>query len=302
MLFKEIRHDDSLSDLERGCCLGSVVGVYERCFHLLLQDQRLVTVFGEERAMMPMSICTNAAPARPFVFLRLREGAEGRICNGLFSIPTADFHCRLGGTAVSLRRDAQTAPKSFEPFERALLRAGKRCGSGKWLPQWIGFLRTGSPLPGGAVILRRFADLLRETEGGGEGLDSALMALVGMGDGLTPSADDMICGGAAAAWLWWPEEKQGRFLKAILEFCEKQGKERTTLLSCQQLMQTARGELSDPLYDLAVSLSCGSGDLDGKTKCVAEYGGSSGTELCMGLLAGLYAAAAYCGGGGNREW
>ena len=42
MRCKAIRYDDTLAGLEQGCCQGRVMGVYERCFHLLLEDQRLV--------------------------------------------------------------------------------------------------------------------------------------------------------------------------------------------------------------------------------------------------------------------
>ena len=302
MQFREIRHDENLTGLESAHCLGRVVGVYDKCFHLLLPDQRLVTVFGAVADMMPMSICTDAAPEHPFASLRLREGAQASICGGFFSSPAGGFVCRMGGEAVSLRRSALAVPPMPESFADALLRRGKRCGVGRWLPQWIEFLRTGGPLPDQAAALLRFAALLAVADGGESGLESALLQVVGMGVGLTPSADDMLCGVAAAAWLWWPVRRREPFLKALLKFCETRGRERTTLLSCQQLMQTAQGVLSDPLYALAVCLSAGTNDLDKVTENVVEYGSSSGTELCMGLLAGLHMAAAFCESERSEKW
>lgn len=292
MRCKAIRYDDTLAGLEQGCCQGQVMGVYERCFHLLLEDQRLVTVFGAAADMMPLSICTDTTPDRPFASLKLLEGMRAGVCEGVLSVPAAGLFCRLGGEPISLLRRPLPPPGRPAPFEAALLRHGKRQGGGQCLPQWIESLRTGSPPPAAPEALARFAAFLTAVGGGGTELREALWKTVGLGVGLTPSADDMICGAAAAAWLWWPKGLRSRFLGAILEFCRVQGRARTTLISCQQMEQTAQGRLSDPLYALAECLSGGKDSLDRAVERVSAYGSSSGTELCMGLLAGLYVAAA----------
>lgn len=295
--------DAALADLMTGNVSAEVMGVYEKSFHLLLADERLVTVFGSVPWLMPMSIRTNANMERPFRDIPLSHGQRAWFSNGVLTVPEAGFLCTLGEMEpVSMLRHPLPLPKEPDALEEALLRPGKRRGAGVWLPQWIRFLKTGADLPEDAVLLHRFAELLESLSRGQEAVTESLMALVGMGIGLTPSADDMICGLCAAVKLWQPSRAAEDFPQILEGFCKALGRTRTTRISCQQLALTAEGILSDPVYDLAMALSGEKRTLDRSLGLVLEYGSSSGTEFCMGLLSGLYLAGSRSGNERNAKW
>lgn len=293
MWFRAKRCDEALADLRSLSVAGKVQGVYNRCFHLLLEDSRLITVFGDIADIMPMSVCTDGKAEAPFDNVPLEPGQQAVISCGILAIPQAGFLCTLQMQSVSLLRGRLPPPVRLQELRETLLAQGKPRGAGQWLPQWVEYLDWGSPLPEDAVILHRFTRLLSAVEQDAEGIREALSKLVGLGIGLTPSADDMICGLCAAICLWWPEKKGRIFLDTLTDYCCEYGKLRTTFVSCQQLERTAKGFLSDPVYELGRTISGQGGDLNLALENVTEYGSSSGTELCMGLLAGIYAAISF---------
>ncbi len=69
-----IRYDSALSDLWKKKQAGTVAGIYQQCFHVLLDDGRIITVFGRGQQTMPMSIYTDAEGERPFWTVPLEEG------------------------------------------------------------------------------------------------------------------------------------------------------------------------------------------------------------------------------------
>lgn len=289
MLLKSLCYDVALADLLHGHMNGKVMGVYQNSFHLLLRDGRLVTVFGSIENKMPMSICTTASEVFPFRNIWLKPGMNAVISDGVLTIAEADFECELGGVSKDFHRSRLPVPRDIDIFESTLRKAAKQNGAGEFLPHWLAFWQRQTPVPMQAVIPNRIIALLHAVENGPEAITRTLLNSVGLGIGLTPSADDMICGVATACWLYWPEPHRSRFLNALQDFCRNWGKERTTLLSCQQILQTSMGILSEPVYQLARSLNTDCEDFIAEsTAAVIDYGNSSGTELCMGFLAGLY--------------
>lgn len=303
MLCRETCCDSSLGDLREEFHRAHILGVYRRSFHLLLDDHRLVTVFGNVRRPMPMSICTDATAEYPFAAAPLAEGMPAFFCDGILTIQEAAFWCSLGGDTIDLHRKSLPVPASFLELEAALLRHGKRTGAGEWLSQWVHWLKEGGELPGEALVLQRIVRLIFAADCDFRQLHKVLMESIGLGIGLTPSADDMICGMAAAAWLFWPEQRKRPFLEALHQFCAAKGEERTTLVSCQQLLLAAQGILSDPIFQLAEAVSMGREEsIDVSMAELVQYGSSSGTELGMGLLAGVRMAESYGGKERNNQW
>ncbi len=303
MWTKEVSCDRDLLFLRRGSHRGTVLGVYRKCFHIQLEDGRILTVFGNIQEKMPLSITTDALPGTPFDAVPVEPGMDVFFEEGILAIPRAEFWCRLGGKTLSFDRKPLPVPKAVSSLENALLAHGKRNGAGGDLEDWLAWLRRGCSLPEGAMILRRVADVLEALDKNTAALENALLRSIGLGIGLTPSADDMICGIAAAARLYWPEPERERFLKVLEDFCENQGLERTTAISCQQLLLAARGKLSDPVYRLAEGLSYGAeAEIKDLALRVMDYGSSSGTELCMGFLAGIQKAMQYCESERNHKW
>ena len=46
MVCRVMYYDSSLEDLQQEFHTGIVMGIYHKCFHLLLDDGRLITIFG----------------------------------------------------------------------------------------------------------------------------------------------------------------------------------------------------------------------------------------------------------------
>lgn len=295
------RYDKALADLLWQEHTGLVLGIYRKCFHLLLDDGRVVTVFADEKRTMPMSLYTDISDLETFACLPLEEGQAASFQKNHLRIPDASFFCKLGGTEANLLRPSLPVPHGTDLLQEALLRFGKANGEGRWLRPWCDHVSRNARLPKKANLLDRMDMLMKAIDFGGDGIWTGLMNTVGLGIGLTPSGDDMICGMAAAAWLYWPETRKQPFLRTLSRFCQKLGWERTTRLSCQQLELTARGVLSDPVFQLGEALSVGQGELvDSATMDVIQYGSSSGTELCMGFLAGMDMAVRYWESEGKR--
>ncbi len=299
----EICCDQSLLDLRRGSRQGRILGVYHKCFHVMLPEGRLVTVFGNQVQKVPMAIYTDAPADCPFGKVALAEGMPVFFENGVLSIPGAFFWCRLGGEGIGFTRKPLPVPQDVLGLETAIADLGKNNGAGAFREAWQAYLHHAHPLPEDATVLRRIAGLLEAVDGTPPGVEAALLDCIGLGIGLTPSADDMVCGIAAAAWLYWPRAVREQFLGTLEAFCRNQGSMRTPWISCQQLLLTARGQLSDPVYQLAEALSRNqSWQIRDLAASVMDYGSSSGTELCMGFLAGLRKATVYCESERNHEW
>ena len=80
----------------------------------------------------------------------------------------------------------------------------------------------------------------------------------------------------------------GEFLNLLRSYVKAFGRGRTTLVSTQQLELSADGVMSDPLFHLMQCIAQNvPEDTMRRALCkTVEYGSSSGTELCMGILAG----------------
>ena len=114
--------------------------------------------------------------------------------------------------------------------------------------------------------------------------------LIGFGIGLTPSGDDVLGGIAAGLFLGGISETQNRFVPILRDTLREAG--RTTEISAQGLRQIAAGDIADIIYDVAFSIA----ELDGPevvraVRTLLSFGGSSGTEITLGLCLGLELAA-----------
>lgn len=83
--------DSSLADLRTGFHTATVIGVYRKCFHLLMDDGRLITVFGKIKQQMPMSLRTDVPGEEPFGLLPLEEGQRACLERGFLTIPDGCF-------------------------------------------------------------------------------------------------------------------------------------------------------------------------------------------------------------------
>ncbi|MFH1820843.1 MAG: DUF2877 domain-containing protein, partial [Methanobacteriota archaeon] len=122
-----------------------------------------------------------------------------------------------------------------------------------------------------------------------EGVETAAKNLVGLGLGLSPSADDMLVGFTSA--LWWISNSFGKGVdriykinKAISSYADI-----TNLLSGQLLAHAARGEVNERLAELlAAILARLESDIDNLVDLVTKIGETSGLDVMVGLILGAY--------------
>ena len=268
-----------------------VIGVYRKCFNVLIGSGTIVSVFVNTGYAMPMSIHTNlnegGEPFFDFVF----EGDDVWISGGvltsdgfaciLFDAILQEMHrCAVPGTDAAILENQQLL------FASLLKKHGKRRGEGKNLERWIKFLFEGIAPPPSEKILCSLAYLFEAIRSGEkQAVIAGLERTVGAGIGLTPSADDVICGMCHALYLFGAG---GEFLSLLRSYVKAFGRGRTTLVSTQQLELSADGAMSDPLFHLMQCIAQNvPEDTMRRALCkTVEYGSSSGTELCMGILAG----------------
>lgn len=133
---------------------------------------------------------------------------------------------------------------------------------------------------------RRFADLCRVLDRH-EAADQAVFRLVGLGPGLTPSGDDLLCGllGALAA--------AGDTRFENVRRCVMQHLDRTTSASQDYLTQACTPWWTGLLHDFFAAIAEPHGDVAGAFRRLAARGHSSGIDQAAGLVAGLALAAGH---------
>lgn len=286
-----VRLDRALSDLKSADVHGVVIGVYRKCFNVLIGSGTIVSVFVNTGYAMPMSIHTNLNEGGEPFFDCVFEGDDVWISGGvltsdgfaciLFDAILQEMHrCAVPGTDAAILENQQLL------FASLLKKHGKRRGEGKNLERWIKFLFEGIAPPPSEKILCSLAYLFEAIRSGEkQAVIAGLERTVGAGIGLTPSADDVICGMCHALYLFGAG---GEFLSLLRSYVKAFGRGRTTLVSTQQLELSADGAMSDPLFHLMQCIAQNvPEDTMRRALCkTVEYGSSSGTELCMGILAG----------------
>jgi hypothetical protein len=132
----------------------------------------------------------------------------------------------------------------------------------------------------------RFADLCHKLHRQ-EAVDQAVFRLVGLGPGLTPSGDDLLCGllGALAA------AGDARF--ETVRRTVMQHLERTTSASKDYLTQACAPWWTGSLYGFFAAIAEPDGDIAGAFTCLSARGHSSGIDQGAGLVAGLALAAGH---------
>jgi Protein of unknown function (DUF2877) len=134
------------------------------------------------------------------------------------------------------------------------------------LPRWSPGVRLELP----ESALRALADSDAE----------AAMALLGRGDGLTPSGDDVLAGWMVARYA------TGRALTPVVDVVLTEAADRTTRLSATLLRRAAEGEAIRVCRDLLLSLRSGSG-VDEARDRLLRIGHTSGAALAVGISLGL---------------
>ncbi|HSB90829.1 MAG TPA: DUF2877 domain-containing protein [Anaerolineales bacterium] len=118
-------------------------------------------------------------------------------------------------------------------------------------------------------------------------LESAAVALAGLGGGFTPAGDDFLMGAMFACWATRPDREAGQ----IGEMIVRAAAPRTTTASAAWLSAAARGEASWPWHPLVDSLATGEATaVTQAAETILETGHTSGEDALAGFLATVHPA------------
>ena len=239
--------------------------------------------------------------------------------------PRTPAHVRARLEAARALADAVAqTPVALRPSGCTSLQAGPMAGCAP-LARYLSddlLVRTGVPLTGAwghgllhrmAVHLHRFAMALaasgapvREASATAPLPDAsvrvaaeALVGLLGLGPGLTPSGDDVVMGVLAAlVWQAWPGAcaPPGLLSKAWVEELARSVRQaaprRTNRISARLLWHAAAGVLHAPAMRVGAALMAGDPDaVRREAPYLLATGSTSGADLAVGLLVGTLCVA-----------
>ncbi|MDR1603398.1 MAG: DUF2877 domain-containing protein [Gracilibacteraceae bacterium] len=278
-------------------CRGAVAGIYRRCFNLLYPDERLVTVFTARTRLLPGGVRTDLPAEADCRRIGLATGQLAYSAGGNLHIPGAKYVCRLAGAAHRdlRRRGRDLAVEQRQAAGRALagaLISQLPAAASHKASDWVAFLAARGEPPFadpsyGRYFYRHFYDLLLAVKAlDDKRATAALQAFAGRGPGLTPAADDMICGLAAWLGLCAASALTTRlFFRILADYCAGPARRQTTESSVFYLACAVRLEFADPVWELLPALIDGDeAVLMAKVRGILAFGASSGADFCLGML------------------
>ena len=243
---------------------GFVASVHARAVSLLLDDGPLVAFLPGESPLHPWAV---AVPLASRDLARIGEGATVRVSDGVLEV--GPLRIELAGLEVvdlRLRRRLRALP---DAGRQALARgAAARPAAGPFDPAL-------------AIALERFRT-------GGE--LRGLVTLVGLGEGLTPSGDDVLVG--VLAGLDAARETLGDAAVLRERLCAEleRGTSRTTRLAAQMLDAAAAGFYAEPVLGVLETLALPKPGAKALERAIADLlavGHRSGADTLRGISAAL---------------
>lgn len=268
---------------------AAVHSVFHTSANLLYHGQ-LVTLLDDTRPLYPCAARLGGSlPA-------LSAGEPVLLCRERILFPRSGFTVTLDRaqvTSLSLLSPPSTLqqphPAAAEALRETILTRGKPEG---FAPLLTMLEASPSPLPDNPYV-RYAADRIpalfaalrqRDTEAAGE----AAYSIAGCGIGLTPSADDFLCGVMASVLASAIARGEQNEWLPITAAMAKRAAPRTNLISAAFLRQAACGQLSSDvltliraLYSSVLSLRLPSAAMN-----VIAFGETSGTDILTGIYFG----------------
>jgi hypothetical protein len=184
--------------------------------------------------------------------------------------------------------------RNLELAKRLAANKGKREGLGQLLPLVDEIAAGKMPRApdlniSAKAVLPGLVDLVKAVRSGNVGgVKGAARKLIGLGPGLSPSADDALSGFTAS--LWWVSHSLGRGINSVKRINEtiSSCSGTTTLLSQQLLRHAAKGETNERVEGLLEAILAGTAsDVEKGVEGVMQIGETSGTDTMVGLLLGV---------------
>ena len=289
---------------------GQVLAVLSNAVYLLSESGHILGIAGEDAEDGPFTLRVRNIDA----LLHLLRGRDSRAFAG-----TQTFLELAGVARIELGQANEwrpQAPTLTEPASERVkaLRALTGMLEGSWCkggtcslaPYLYGSHRS-LPLPSELPVLRRNTSvgdtvLYRLAQGVMEfqsaaceldanGASEALVELLGMGTGLTPSGDDIVAG-ILASLVW--QERLGTmpspFVEKMAQTTRLIAPTRTNHISVRLLWHAGNGLLYAPAMELGAPLLAGDvAQIAGPARRLLAIGHSSGADLAAGIIAGIVA-------------
>jgi hypothetical protein len=278
---------------------GAVHSAFERTFNILLGD-KLVGVARGDVTRSPINLVTDISSSESMSSLGILVGMQvskidDRLLVGeVLEISLKGAEIWRPKIRVEGHPTLKHVKKNLKNLEKFAADNGRREGLGQLLSH-IDEISAGKK-PSASnfnqvakVTLPHLVNLFEAIKS--EDIDEIKKIsrnLVGLGPGLSPSADDALTGLMVA--LWWSTGSLGgdigrvkKINGAIISYANK-----TTLLSQQLLKHAARGETNEAVEFLLDAIFVGDvEDVEASAEKVLMIGETSGVDMMVGLLLGL---------------
>ena len=281
------------------CGEGVVQSVFDGAVNILLTTG-LVSLVPESAGRGPLNITLRMPAGSPKMSsLGVHVGQKVNVSGPALEVDSGP-QVRLGSAKIYSSRVRFALPllakkdilANAEAMKKAALLFGNAAGLGGLLT----LTEPKGPSEEG-VDLNMFASsainhVLQLEEGfraeDGEALAKAISGLIGLGPGLTPSCDDMLCGLVFLCLLY--ADSSGHMVRQsrlVAEVTAAKAAGRTTTLSEEFLRQAASGRANERVADLCTALLTeNQRSVERKTRCVLSIGETSGTDIVLGVFLG----------------
>lgn len=296
---KAIYIGSASSDALKRCDAGEVHSVFERTFNILTGGE-LVGVARSDIYLSPINLITDIPTDETMPFLGVKKGmlvqvaGDHVLVSGALEISLESSEIWRPKTRAERCLDLESIKRNLELAKQLAASKAMREGLGQLLLHIdeiaTGKMRRTSDLNVVArTVLPQLIDLTRATKSGNvEGVRRVAQKLIGLGPGLSPSADDALMGFMVA--LWWITNSLGkdidrvRIINNAIVSCVGG----TTLLSQQLLKHASRGETNEAVENLLEAILAGPPtDVGTSVEKVSAIGETSGVDMMAGLLVGV---------------
>jgi len=281
--------------------IGQVHSVFRRVFNVLTPENRLICVVRRDVQRGPINVVTNLPQWISMTSIGVRENYEVLKVGGSITVENdvlviSTRNAKEWKPQKEFQADLLTAEQIRDNL-RLVKEAACSHGSFSGLGQLIECLgdRRSARLVRGALnpfarkALPHISKLMKAIrEGCSPNIRTSAKRLIGLGLGLTPSADDMLSG------LMTSLAVMTKNLGINANLASRANKEiascvpgRTTLISQEFLTLAADGEASEPILELIERIMTGRPEKAEKAAMgVLAIGDPSGTDVMLGILLG----------------
>ncbi len=289
----------SAFDTLKRSAAGEVHSVFDRTFNIIIGG-KLVGVAQSSISRSPINVITDVRPSESMPSLGVRKGMQvqkvgNRVLVGeVLEISLEDAQLWRPKTRTERCLDPELIKRNIELAKQLAANKGRREGLGQLLKHVDEIAAGKMPQTPdlnevARAALPRLIDLVKATKSENvEGVKGAAQKLIGLGLGLSPSADDTLSGLTAA--LWWVSHSLGKGIDRVKKINETiiSCSDKTTLLSQQLLMHASKGETNEQVGELLEAILAGAPpDIEKWVEEVLKIGETSGIDMMVGLLLGL---------------